>query len=148
MLNVVKERNAVSVIACKRCAMENLELPDESVDVVLSLLALVGKIAHWLAPGREVVFSVEHPTFTAYGSQDWVYNAEGSIAHFPVDRYCIKGVRGAVFLGETITKYPRTLTTYPGAPMRAGLVLRAVAEPRPLKEMLTFPACAASCAVP
>ena len=48
----------------------------------------------------------------AAGSQDWDYDAQGKIRHFPVDRYFLEGSRDAVFLGEHMTKYHRTLTTY------------------------------------
>ena len=61
------------------------------------------------------MFSVEHPVFTAYGNQDWIYNEQGNPDHWPVDRYFVEGERQAVFLGETVKKYHRTLTTYLGA---------------------------------
>lgn len=35
----------------------------------------------------EFVFSVEHPVFTSYGTQDWYYDKDGNILHFPVDNY-------------------------------------------------------------
>ena len=38
-----------------------------------------------LTPGGDFVFSVEHPVFTAYGSQDWWYDGEGRRLHWPVD---------------------------------------------------------------
>jgi hypothetical protein len=51
--------------------------------------------------------NVEHPVFTAQGSQDWVYGPDGEKLFFPVDRYFDQGARSAVFLGETVTKYHR-----------------------------------------
>ena len=101
--------------------MEDLEFPDNTFDIVLSSLAfhyvkdfqrIVRKISRWTVPGGNFVFSAEHPVFTASGSQDWYYDAEGNILHFPVDNYYYEGEREAVFLGERVIKYHRTLTTY------------------------------------
>ena len=148
MLSVAREKNAAPGIEYRQSAMEELELPDGCVDVALSSLALhyvrdyealMARVARWLAPGGVLVFSVEHPVFTAQGPQDWVYREDGSIAHFPVDDYYIEGPRDAVFLGEHVRKYHRTLTTYLGALTRAGLLLHAVVEPQPPEEMLDEP---------
>ncbi|MGC4421127.1 class I SAM-dependent methyltransferase, partial [Streptococcus suis] len=73
---------------------------------------LIKKIYRILKSGGKLVFTVEHPVFTAHGTQDWHYNEKGEILHFPVDNYYYEGKRTAVFLGEKVTKYHRTLTTY------------------------------------
>ncbi len=65
-----------------------------------------------LKAGGNLVFTVEHPVFTAHGTQDWYYNEKGEILHFPVDNYYYEGKRTAMFLEEKVTKYHRTLTTY------------------------------------
>lgn len=65
-----------------------------------------------LVVGGNFVFSVEHPIFTAYGSQDWYYDESGKMLHFPVDNYFYAGERKASFLGKEIIKYHKTLTTY------------------------------------
>ena len=71
--------------------MEDLEFPAETFDIVISSLAfhyvkeyeqLMKRIVMWLKQGGELVFSVEHPVFTSYGTQDWYYNADGNILHF------------------------------------------------------------------
>ena len=128
--------------------MEDLDLPADSFDVVLSSLAfhyvrdfgpLIQRIAAWLRPGGDFVFSVEHPVFTAYGSQDWYYDQAGNILHFPVDRYYYEGQRDAVFLGEHVIKYHRTLTTYLDALLQNGFTLRRVVEPQPPEKMMDLP---------
>ena len=43
---------------------------------------LVKNIALWLKKNGEFVFSVEHPVFTSYGTQDWYYDKDGNILHF------------------------------------------------------------------
>jgi hypothetical protein len=59
-----------------------------------------------------LIFTVEYPVFTAYGTQDWYYNDNGEILHFPIDNYYYEGKRTAVFLVEKVIEYHRTLTTY------------------------------------
>lgn len=128
-----------------RQAIEDVEAEAESFDIALSSLALhyiadfpatVQKVFSLLRPGGAFVFSMEHPVFTAEGSQDWFYNEKGEILHFPVDRYFIEGSRQAVFLGETVTKYHRTLTTCISALIQAGFLLKDFAEPQPPAHML------------
>ena len=77
--------------------------------------------------------------FTAYGSQDWYYDADGNILHFPVDNYYYEGERDAVFLGEHVVKYHRTLTTYLETLLQRGFLLRHVVEPQPPENMMDLP---------
>ena len=79
---------------------------------------------------------MEHPVFTAYGSQDWYYGPCGERLHFPGDRYFLEGQRDACFLGEQVVKYHRTLTTYLEGLLSHGFALRHVVEPQPTEEML------------
>ena len=90
-------------------------------------------------PGGFFVFSAEHPVFTAYGSQDWYYDENGQILHFPVDHYYEEGSRDAVFLGEHVIKYHRTLTSYLETLLQNGFALRHVVEPAPPENMLDLP---------
>lgn len=97
---------------------------------------LVQEISKWIKKGGEIVFSVEHPVFTSHGTQDWYYDEHGNILHFPVDNYYYEGKREAVFLGEIITKYHRTLTTYLNTLLQNSFQLQHIIEPQPPKEML------------
>lgn len=145
MLAVARRDHAAPVIEYRQGAMEDADFADGSFDVVLSSLAfhyvadfgaLVRNIARWLRPGGDFVFSCEHPVFTAEGSQDWYRDENGNILHFPVDNYYIEGERQAVFLGERVTKYHRTLTSYVGALLSNGFALTGLAEPQPPQEMI------------
>ena len=145
MLQTAREINAAPQIDYQCVAMEDLQLPDGSFDVILSSLAfhyiqdfppLVANLSRWIKPGGRLVFSVEHPVFTAYGTQDWYYDADGNILHFPVDNYYYEGRREAVFLGEPVIKYHRTLTTYLNTLLQNGWELLQVVEPQPPEEML------------
>ena len=145
MLAVARKKTGVGNVSYIRAAMEDVDFPDGSFDVVLSSLALhyvasftdmARKIYRWLAPGGDFVFSIEHPIFTAYGNQDWYRDAEGNILHFPVDNYFFEGVREAVFLGERVTKYHHTLMTVLDGLLACGFTLRRVVEPQPPARML------------
>lgn len=148
MLQIARKKTAFPVVRYACAAMEDLRFSDGSFDVVLSSLALhyieafrplVESVFRWLAPGGSFVFSVEHPIFTSQGPQDWAYGENGEILHFPVDRYFEEGARDAVFLGEPVVKYHRTLTTYLGSLLDAGFSLRRVVEPEPPASMLDQP---------
>lgn len=148
MLETAQEKNPGFVIEYRCAAMEDLTFQENSFDVVFSSLAfhyvrdfgpLVENIRRWLKPGGSFVFSVEHPVFTACGSQDWYYDENGEIIHFPVDNYYIEGRREAVFLGERVIKYHRTLTTYLDTLPRSGFRILRVVEPQPPEDMMDLP---------
>ncbi len=126
-------------------AIEDVDFPPAYFDVVISSLALhyvedyegvLRRVAACLKVGGDFVFSVEHPVFTAYGNQDWYRDGSGKALHWPVDRYFFPGERQAVFLGETMTKYHRTLTGYVEPLLQAGFALRGLVEPQPTEQML------------
>lgn len=129
-----------------RCeAFEDGVFAPHSFEVVLASLMLhylpdyggfLDRVACWLVPGGTLVYTVEHPVFTAQGPQDWYRDQEGRALHFPVDRYFWEGSREAVFLGERMVKYHRTLTTYLEGLLRRGFTLRHVVEPQPTPEMV------------
>lgn len=145
MLAVAREKTGSGDVRYIRAAMEDVDFPDAAFDIALSSLALhyvadfggmVEKVYRWLAPGGAFVLSIEHPIFTAYGSQDWHRDEQGEILHFPVDNYFLEGAREAVFLGERVTKYHHTLTTILDGLLRRGFQLRRVVEPQPPERML------------
>ena len=148
MLETAMQRNSDPNIEYRLSAMEELRFPNASFDVVLSSLALhyvadfealVQNISRWLKPDGQFIFSVEHPVFTAYGSQDWYYDDQGNILHFPVDNYYLEGERTATFLGEQVVKYHRTLTTYLETLLTNGFQLQHVVEPQPPEHMMDLP---------
>ncbi len=148
MLDAAREKNGREAVEYRLLSIEEADFGPGSFDIVLSSLALhyiedipglYRKVHSWLAPGGTFVFTVEHPVFTAQGPQDWHYGPEGEIQHFPVDRYFYEGQRQAVFLGEEVTKYHRTLTTYLDGLLEAGFALRHVREPQPPQSMMSLP---------
>lgn len=148
MIDTAKKINFSDKIEYQCAAMEDLDFPNNTFDIVFSSLAfhyvkdfekLIEKISGWLKKDGELIFSVEHPVFTCYGSQDWYYDNEGKILHFPVDNYYYEGQREAVFLGEKVIKYHRTITTYLSCLLKNDFELQHIIEPMPPQEMLDIP---------
>lgn len=148
MLGEARRRTEDPRVEYRKISLEEYEYPENSFDAVISSLALhyvesfediCRKVYRCLKPGGEFVFSAEHPIFTAYGSQDWYRDEKGNIVHWPVDRYFEEGKREAVFLGETMVKYHRTLTTYLGSLLKNGFQITGVVEPMPPESMMDIP---------
>lgn len=148
MLTRARQINAAENITYIQSAMEDLKLEEQSFDIVLSSLAfhyiqdiqpIFTNIHTWLKKEGSFIFSVEHPVFTAKGNQDWYYDKNGNILHFPVDNYYYEGKRDAMFLGEHVTKYHRTLTTYLSTILNLGFSIEHVIEPAPQESMFDIP---------
>lgn len=140
MIEGAKERNASPLIEYHCMAIEDFDFASDHFDVVISSLTfhylesfddICRKVNRCLAKGGTFVFSVEHPVFTAYGSQDWFYGEDGNPAHWPVDNYFTEGKREAVFLGEEVTKFHKTMTTYVNGLIKAGFRITGLVEPEP-----------------
>lgn len=125
--------------------IQDMNFAENSFDVVISSLTLhyiesfeevINKVNRCLSEEGEFIFSVEHPIFTAQGVQDWFYNREGERLHWPVDRYFEEGLRRAVFLGEEVVKYHKTLTTYVSNLIDAGFMITGLVEPQPEDTLL------------
>ena len=145
MLDVAKEKSKGLEIEYHQGTLSEQVIQNESLDLILSSLvihyiqdyeSLVKEIHALLKVGGEFVFNVEHPTFTAAGSQDWEYDEDGKVKHFPVDNYYYEGKREAIFLGEKVTKYHRTLTTYIMTLLDNNFSIEAVVEAKPTDEIV------------
>lgn len=145
MIEVAETKSSFSNITYMNRTMEDLDFPAESFDIILRSLAihyiddyekLVQDIYKMLKKGGKFIFTVEHPVFTAQGPQDWYYNENGEIEHFPVDNYFYEGKREAIFLDEKVVKYHRTLTTYLDTLLTNGFTVEKVVEPKPPEDMI------------
>lgn len=145
MLEEAQKRNSSPLIEYKCMAIEDFDFQPDTYDIVISSLTfhylesfinICRKVNNCLTAGGSFVFSVEHPIFTAYGNQDWYYDQDGKRAHWPVDRYFSEGKRTAIFLGEEVVKYHKTLTTYINSLLQTGFEICELIEPQPSEMML------------
>jgi SAM-dependent methyltransferase len=125
-----------AAVAYARADMERLELSSGPFDVVYSSLALhyienldglVSEVQRALAPGGSLVFSVEHPIFTAPAAPGWS-TGDGGRQTWPVDRYLEEGPRSTDWLAKGVIKQHRTVATYLNLLLRRGFALRHVEE--------------------
>lgn len=145
MLAMARKKTTCPGVEYNHMAMEDMDFAPDTFDVVISSLAfhythdftnICRRVSNCLQADGDFVFSVEHPVFTAQGTQDWVYNSNGKPAFWPVDRYFDEGKRDAVFLGEHVTKHHKTLTTYLNTLLQTGFVITGVVEPKPAEHLL------------
>jgi SAM-dependent methyltransferase len=145
MLNEARKKTESPLVEYVRKPIEDIDYLPDTFDVVISSLAfhyiesfddICDKVSHCLISGGDFVFSVEHPVFTAYGTQDWFYDEQGNCLHWPVDKYFTEGIRKAIFLGEEVLKYHKTLTTYVNGLIKAGFEITGLVEPEPDEHLL------------
>jgi SAM-dependent methyltransferase len=100
--------------------IEHLALPDASFDLVYSALtlhyiadfgAVCVMIRSLLVPGGRLVFSIEHPLFTAPRNPGWRTDPDGSKV-WPVNDYLREGQRVTEWITPGVVKYHRTVASY------------------------------------
>jgi SAM-dependent methyltransferase len=101
MLARAREANAHPAIAYELADLEALQLALASFDVAWSSLAfhyverlgeMLGRVHGALRPGGALVFSVEHPVYSAPARPGWTKDAQGRLS-WPVDGYMREGPR-------------------------------------------------------
>jgi SAM-dependent methyltransferase len=124
--------------------LETFELPTAAFDLVYSSLAfhyvenlgdLIGRVSRSLVPGGIVVFSAEHPMFTAPIRPGWSIGADGRKA-WPVNAYLDEGPRSTDWLTTGVVKQHRTVATYLNLLSACGFSLCRVEEWGPTEEQV------------
>jgi 2-polyprenyl-3-methyl-5-hydroxy-6-metoxy-1,4-benzoquinol methylase len=146
MLALARAERTHPRVTYRREAVETLAFPPARFDLVVSSLVfhyvdnyprLVSRIAEWLAPGGILVYSTEHPMFTARLPGDgWVLDSAGRRTGWSVDRYSDEGAREERWFVPGVRKVHRTLSTLVNGIVDAGLVVERVVEPIPSVQWL------------
>jgi ubiquinone/menaquinone biosynthesis C-methylase UbiE len=144
MLTRAKAATEDGSITYIQADMEQIELPADSLDLVYSSLALhyvenlsrlMSQVYRALVPGGSLVFSVEHPIFTAPSEPQWCPASDGRRT-WPVDHYLEEGPRSTDWLAEGVIKQHRTLATYMNMLIRLGFSISHVDEWGPTEEQI------------
>lgn len=116
--------------------LERFDLPAGSFDLAYSSLALhyvegldrlLDTVRGALVTGGRLVFSVEHPIYTAPSNPGWETDAAGG-RRWPVDGYLLEGPRTTDWLAKGVIKQHRTMAHYLNALLRYGLAILHVEE--------------------
>ncbi len=146
MLALARAEWAHPRVTYQRASIEEVAFPGARFELVTSSLALhyvddyaglARRIAGWLVPGGVLVYSTEHPIFTARLPGDgWVVDATGQRTGWRVDRYADEGPREETWFVPGVRKVHRTLATLINGLVEAGLAVERVVEPVPSDQWL------------
>jgi 2-polyprenyl-3-methyl-5-hydroxy-6-metoxy-1,4-benzoquinol methylase len=146
MLALARTEWAHTNVRYERAAMETVAFGPARFDLVVSSLAfhyvadyagLLQRIACWLAPGGVLVYSTEHPIFTARLPGDgWVLGRDGRRMRWGIDDYAEEGFRVEHWFVPGVRKVHRTLATLLNGIVAAGLAIERVVEPVPAADLL------------
>lgn len=136
MLGRAKAEAHDDAITYERSDLENYTPPGAAFDLIYSslalhyienLAALFNRAFAALVPGGRMVFSVEHPIFTAPTIPGWSEDAAGHLT-WRIDRYLDEGPRTTNWLAPGVIKQHRTIGTYVNLLLRAGFTISHLEE--------------------
>lgn len=131
-------------ISYQREDLDTLTLAADSFELVYSSLALhylqdierlLVTIYQALTPGGMLVFSAEHPIYTAPLTQGWIKDKTGQLS-WPVNHYQQEGERISNWFAEGVKKQHRKLATWINALIGAGFEIVCVDEWGPSAEQI------------
>lgn len=130
-------------ITYRKADLESVELPANTFSLAYSSLAfhyltnvseLFSKIHRSLIRGGALVFSVEHPMYTAPLNPAWTTDAAGNEESWLLSGYLDEGPRTTDWLAKGVIKQHRTLATYINGLVIAGFTISHVEEWGPSAE--------------
>lgn len=142
MLERARSQTTSATIKYQCADLDRLDLAPGSTDHVFSSLTLhyvhdlnrlLSIVAESMTPGGSVVFSVEHPIYSAPTAQKFETSANGNRI-WPLDNYLVEGERVTNWFVDGIVKEHRTVATYVNTVIEAGLVLDQIVECGPTAE--------------
>ena len=136
MLERARSDTAGGTVDYRRADLDLLDLAPGAHDVVFSSLTLhyvrdlrrlVSVIAGSLTPGGSLVFSVEHPIYSAPTTQAFETSDAGDRV-WPLDNYLVEGERVTDWFVDGVIKQHRTVATYVNTVIECGLVVNRIDE--------------------
>lgn len=144
MLERAREMIDGDGIEYRREDLQALNLPANSCDLVYSSLTLhylpdiaplLANVYQALTPGGTLVFTAEHPIYTAPLQQGWQVDEHGQKS-WPVSHYQQEGERISNWFADGVKKQHRTLGTWINALIGAGFVIEHLNEWGPTAEQI------------
>jgi 2-polyprenyl-3-methyl-5-hydroxy-6-metoxy-1,4-benzoquinol methylase len=146
MLGIARAERAHPNLSYRLAAIEAVSFQAQRFELIVSSLAfhyvddyrsLVRNIATWLSPGGALVYSTEHPIYTArLPGEGWVLDERGERTGWRIDNYFQEGLREERWFVDGVRKYHRTLAALLDGLFDAGLRVERVLEPAPTAERL------------
>jgi len=146
MLAEARQRTPYPNVQYRRGDIEQVNLPDGAFDLIYSSLALhyiedyaglCATLHCLLVPQGHLVFSVEHPIYSAPTPQQWIPSADGGKA-WPISNYLVEGKRVTNWISDGIVKYHRSVGSYVNGLIDHGFTLRHLEEWGPTPEQLAI----------
>ena len=142
MLERARSATTSATIEYRLADLDRFEPEPGTADHVFSSLALhyvrdldrlMTLVASALRPGGSLVFSVEHPIYSAPTTQAFETSDNGDRV-WPLDKYLIEGERVTTWFVDGVVKQHRTVASYLNTVIAAGLVLDRIDEWGPTAE--------------
>lgn len=136
MLERARSQTTAESVQYRRCDLDELVLEVGSADLVFSSLALhyvhdldrlISMAAMSLGSGGAIVFSVEHPIYSAPTTQAFETSANGDRI-WPLDNYLVEGGRVRRWFVDGVITHHRTTATYVNTVIDAGLRVDSIVE--------------------
>lgn len=144
MIDRARSDTTDAAVTYRIADLDILELPEAAFDLVYSVLSfhyvqdferLIRMIYAALAPGGDLVFTIEHPIFMAATHPHWVKDEDGRKT-WPVNGYSMEGERRTNWFAEGVLKHHRTLATTVNTLLGAGFALRRIEEFAPTPDQI------------
>ena len=135
MLDTAVAMTDDDAVSYQRADLDTAEFDTSSYDLVFSSLTLhyiadlgrlMASVARGLDAGGRLVFSVEHPIYSAPTSQQFAEVDANMV--WPLDNYLVEGERTTNWFTDGVVKHHRTVASYLTATIGAGLAIDDVAE--------------------
>ena len=104
-----------------------LPISSLALHYIENLDRLLATVHQALVPGGQLVFSVEHPIYTASTNPGWLIDASGR-KRWPIDSYSVEGPRTTEWLMKGVIKQHRKIGTTLNLLIRLGFTICHVEE--------------------